>query len=130
MRKQVMVLVDSEEGYAERFKDFVNRKKTSPYQLRAFSDPGLMNAYFQMHRAEVLLISEADYGKEKLKAEVPVRILLSDKCHGRSGEELPTIWKYQPVSAILKGTILFLLSAALQIMYEPSRHLSADVSAG
>ena len=102
MRKQVMVLVDSEEGYAERFKDFVNRKKTSPYQLRAFSDPGLMNAYFQMHRAEVLLISEADYGKEKLKAEVPVRILLSDKCHGRSGEELPTIWKYQPVSAILK----------------------------
>ncbi len=102
MRKQVMVLVDSEEGYAERFKEYVNRTKTAPYQLRAFSDPGLMNVYFETHRAEVLLISEADYGKEKLKAEVPVRILLSDRSGVRGGDELPTIRKYQPVSAILK----------------------------
>ncbi|MDO5702167.1 MAG: hypothetical protein Q4G47_02285 [Lachnospiraceae bacterium] len=99
MRKQVLALMDSEENYALRFMDHVNRKKTSPFEVHAFTDREKLCAYSKTHRIEILLISEHDM-EEAMQVRAGRTVVLTDGTD--SGGLYPNICKYQASSAVMQ----------------------------
>ena len=100
MRKNILVILDSEPGYAVRFMEFVNRRRFSPFDVHAFTGEEPLRLYMAEHRVEVLLIAGKDYessGKEWPAASV---ILLGDeKC---PGGEPPSVSKYQSAVDVMR----------------------------
>ncbi len=100
MRKQIMALMDSEEPYAVRFMEHMNRKKAAPFVVQAFTDGEKLREYADTHRIEVLLIAERDLETVGVCRAGQV-IVLADRNTG-SGSSYPAVSKYQASSAIMR----------------------------
>lgn len=99
MRKQILALMDSEEFYAVRFMEHVNRKKTTPFEVHAFTDKEKLQEYVTSHRVEILLISEHDL-EEGCTYPAGQIVVLSE----RSDQNglYPNVCKYQASSAVMR----------------------------
>ncbi len=124
MRRSVMAIVDREESYAAGFMDYVNRRNSIPFEVRAFSDADRLKECLERRSVEILLISER-CAPERI-GDWPIRqiVLLTetkdepttggeddgDGLTEESGETffreagpaLPRICKYQAVSEIVR----------------------------
>ena len=122
MKRQVIALMDSDESYAVRFMDYVNHRKNTPFEVRAFTDYGQMKQWISEHYAEILLISEDDFRKEDReiagRAGVTVRLTGGP---GGSGDQEPCICKYQAASAVLKEAA---------VIFSAGAHAEPEGSAG
>ena len=99
MRKQILALMDSEESYAIHFMEHVNRKKTTPFEVHAFTDKAKLMEYAATHRIEILLISEHDL-EENCRIPAGQIIVLTDGAD--SGGLYPNVCKYQASSAVMR----------------------------
>ena len=99
MRKQVLALMDSEETYAIRFMEHINRKKITPFEVHAFTDPEKLREYTGTHHVEILLISEHDL-EEGCVYPVSQVIVLTD--HSGQTGLYPNVFKYQASSQVMR----------------------------
>lgn len=102
MRKQILALMDSEEPYAIRFMEHVNRKKTTPFEVHAFTNREKLNDYVHSHHVEILLISEHDL-EESCQYPATQVIILTD--HSEGNALYPNVCKYQASSQVMKQVI-------------------------
>lgn len=99
MRRQVMALLDSEEGYAVRFMEYVNRQKKTSFEVRAFTEPDGLHAFLLRARAEIVLVAEEDFRGEMTGWTDGCVLLLS----GRSTDlSAGIIFKYRAVPDVMK----------------------------
>lgn len=108
MRKQEMVLMDSDGDYALRFMNYVNRRKSTPFRVSAFTDWEELLQYVGKHHVEVLLISEGDASAHKedmdgIHAAGKVILLTEDAAEG-FGQ--PAVWRYQACSGIMNEVMV------------------------
>ena len=131
MKRQVIALMDSDESYAVRFMDYVNHRKNTPFEVRAFTDYGQMKQWISEHYAEILLISEDDFRKEDReiagRAGVTVRLTGGP---GGSGDQEPCICKYQAASAVLKEAAVQEVTNREEIAEETSPDGDKDAASG
>ena len=99
MKKHVLALMDSEEPYAVRFMEHINRRKASPFEVHAFTDRDKLKAYARTHRIEMLLISEHDLSEQDQVA-ADRTVVLTDGAG--SCDLYPNICKYQAASAVMR----------------------------
>ena len=99
MRRQILAVMDSEESYAIRFMEHVNRKKTTPFEVHAFTDKEKLREYAANHRVEILLISEHDL-EEGCSYPAGQIVVLSDRSD--QGGLYPNVCKYQASSAVMR----------------------------
>ena len=99
MRKQILALMDSEESYAVHFMEHVNRKKTTPFEVHAFTEMEKLQEYAGTHRIEILLISEHDL-QENNPVPAAQTVVLTEGAD--SGGLYPNVCKYQASSAIMR----------------------------
>ena len=99
MRKQILALMDSEESYAIRFMEHINRKKTTPFEVHAFTDKEKLQEYVASHRVEILLISEHDL-EEGCSYPASQIVVLSDRSDHNG--LYPNVCKYQASSAVMR----------------------------
>ena len=100
MRKHVLALMDSEANYAVHFMEHVNRKRTSPFEVHAFTDREKLCEYSNNHRIEILLISEHDMEEGASRVRAGQTIVLTD---GNDSYGLyPNVCKYQASSAVMR----------------------------
>ena len=102
MRKQILALMDSEEPYAIRFMEHVNRKKTTPFEVHAFTSRERLEEYVSSHHVEILLISEHDL-EETFEYPASQVIILTD--HSEGNALYPNVCKYQASSQVMKQVI-------------------------
>lgn len=99
MRKMVLALMDSEESYAVRFMEHMNRKKTMPFEVHAFTDKEKLLEYVTAHHVEILLISEHDL-EEGCEYPAGQIIVLTDRSSGNG--LFPNVCKYQSSSQVMR----------------------------
>ena len=104
MRKQVVALMDSEESYTVRFMDYVNRKKSAPFEVRAFTRKEQLKQFLEDHYVELLLISERDAGEETENLPAGMTVLLTTDASG-SHAGRPAVNKYQSVSEVMREIV-------------------------
>ena len=104
MRKQVVALMDSEESYTIRFMDYVNRKKSAPFEVRAFTRKEQLRQFLEDHYVELLLIAESDADEETESLPVGMTVYLTTDVSGRCAGR-PAVNKYRAVSEVLREIV-------------------------
>ena len=99
MKRQVLALLDSEEGYAVSFMEYVNRQNRAPFEVRAFTEEGQLREYLLRGRAEILLIADRDFRGEMTDWSSACVIRLTEE--NRAGDGM-CVFKYQAAPDVLR----------------------------
>lgn len=101
MKKNILAVCDTENGYACRFAEYVNRKKGLPFEAEAFTDTEKLKIYTEEHALEILMVAEADLDPSIEKLPAKKLLLLSEERKKEQGK-YRSIYKYQSVEGIVK----------------------------
>lgn len=102
----ILAVCDSEEAYASKLVEYINRKESFPFQARFFSNIEKVKEFCQRQEIEVLLLSEKWYPADLDIRKVDKVFILqqSPEFEGKEG----AVWKYQSCEALLKELLLLL----------------------
>jgi len=109
MQLPVLAVCDREEIYVYRMLEFLNFKKTFPFQMQAFTSALSLKEFVKKKRIEVLLVSEGLF-EPYMEKYANYTILLSEKGnlqHDKTEkiEAMESIYKYQSVDMIMKQVL-------------------------
>lgn len=105
MKEPVLAICDSEQEYAYHLMEYLCRKEGFPYEVQVFTDPENLELYVQQAAVDMLVVAETDY-RVQMEQWDTGQVLILEEGHGglgtRAEDGVPSIGKYQPVSAIVK----------------------------
>ena len=78
MRKRIFAVCDLEESYACSLTDYLNEKKSTPFEVQAFTNVESLQAFAREHEIEILLISTRAMCNEIRELPVARTIILSE----------------------------------------------------
>ena len=82
MGANIMAIYDLDGIYAERFMEYINRSKSIPFQVRAFSKEESFLEYAREEEIEILLVSERAVTEEIRRLPITHIIVLSEETYG------------------------------------------------
>ncbi len=105
MKKSIFAVCDLDASYACSLMDYLNGKKTTPFEVQAFTNVESLRAYAQENAIEVLLISTRAMCDEI--RDLPIRrvIILSEGEPLQDLEEYPFVYKYQSSDQLLSEVL-------------------------
>lgn len=95
MKKSIFAVCDLDASYACNLMDYLNEKKTTPFEVQAFTNVESLQAYAKEHEIEILLISTRAMCNEIRDLPVNRTIILSEGEKLTDLEEYPFVYKYQ-----------------------------------
>lgn len=101
MSKSIFAVCDLEASYACNLTDYLNAKKTAPFEVQAFTNVESLQAFAQKHEIEILLISTRAMCNEIRDLCVNRTIILSEGEMLQDLEEYPFVYKYQSSDQLL-----------------------------
>lgn len=103
-----MAIYDLDGIYAERFMEYINRSKSIPFQVRAFSEEESFLAYAKEEEIEILLVSEKAVTEEIRRLPISHIIVLSEETYGiKEKVNEKTIYKYQSSHQIVREVMCY-----------------------
>lgn len=101
MKKDIFAVCDLEESYAFNLMDYLNGKKSTPFEIQAFTNIESLKNFTVDNEIEILLISTRAMCDEV--RELPIRriIMLSEGESLQALNEYPFVYKYQSSDQIL-----------------------------
>lgn len=78
MKKQIFAVCDTEAEYARNFMDYLNRKKSIPFEVQAFTSAESLIAFAGKNHVEVLLISAEAMCREIRELDIGKVIILTE----------------------------------------------------
>lgn len=95
MKKSIFAVCDLDASYACNLRDYLNEKRTTPFEVQAFTNVESLQAFARDHEIEILLISTRAMCNE-IK-ELPIRrtIMLSEGEKLPGLDEYPFVYKFQ-----------------------------------
>ncbi|MEE8826663.1 MAG: hypothetical protein SOH48_04805 [Eubacteriales bacterium] len=100
MRKKILALYDPEKGYAVRFMETVNRRRSEPFEVRAFTREEELRHYLSENAADVVLLSGMD-GQLDCAGSAVV-IALTERPPAAGDGETTAVCRYQSSTDIMK----------------------------
>lgn len=101
MRKRILALYDPEKGYAVRFMETVNRRKSEPFEVRAFTKEEELRHFLSENSADVVLLSGAD-GQIDCAGSAVV-IALTERMPAAEDGEASSVCRYQSSTDIMRA---------------------------
>ncbi len=101
-RRHIFAVCDVEVDYAYNFMEYLNRKKSLPFEVQAFTGPEVLCAFARENPIEILLISDKAMTEEVRKLEVGKLIILSEGVHSPDLDQYPSVYKYQASDAVVR----------------------------
>lgn len=102
MKKSIFAVCDLEASYACNLTDYLNKKRTTPFEVQAFTNVESLQAFAKEHAIEILLISTRAMCNEIRDLPVNRTIILSEGEPLQDYlEEYPFVYKYQSSDMIL-----------------------------
>ena len=101
MKKSIFAVCDLEASYACSLMDYLNEKKSTPFEVQAFTNVESLVAYARKHPLEILLISSRAMCNEIRELPVNRIIILSEGEKLGELEEYPFVYKYQSSDALV-----------------------------
>lgn len=101
MKKSIFAVCDLESSYACNLMDYLNEKRTTPFEVQAFTNVESLENFAKTHEIEILLISTRAMCNEIRNLPVRRTIILSEGEPLQDLEEYPFVYKYQSSDQIL-----------------------------
>lgn len=101
MKKSIFAVCDLEASYACNLMDYLNEKRTTPFEVQAFTNVESLQSFAKDHEIEILLISTRAMCNEIRDLPVKRTIILSEGETVQDLEEYPFVYKYQSSDQIL-----------------------------
>lgn len=101
MKKSIFAVCDLEASYACNLTDYLNEKKTTPFEIQAFTSVDSLTKFTADHEIEILLISASAMCDEIRELPVGRIIILSEGEKLRDPDEYPCVYKYQSSDQLL-----------------------------
>lgn len=95
MKKSIFAVCDLEVSYACNLMDYLNEKKTTPFEVQAFTSVEKLQAFAKENEIEILLISTRAMCNEIRELPINRTIILSEGETVQDLEEYPFVYKYQ-----------------------------------
>lgn len=100
--RNIFAVCDLEVSYAYHFMEYLNRKKSLPFEVRVFTSREKLCAFAKDHRIELLLISDAAMCQEVEKQEIGQILILSGGIRDPELDRYPSIYKYQSSAQVVR----------------------------
>lgn len=102
MKRSILAICDLEKTYAYHFMEYMNQKKSIPFEIQAFTSGELAAAYGKEHHIEILLISDKAMCSAIGELDVGQIIILSEGVHEPLLDQYPSVYKYQSSDAVIR----------------------------
>lgn len=101
MKKSIFAVCDLEASYACSLMDYLNEKRTTPFEVQAFTNVESLQSFAKENEIEILLISTRAMCNEIRELPVNRIIILSEGEVLQDLEEYPFVYKYQSSDQLL-----------------------------
>lgn len=101
MKKSIFAVCDLEASYACNLMDYLNEKRTTPFEVQAFTIVSSLESFARENEIEILLISTRAMCNEIRELPIKRTIILSEGEPLQDLEEYPFVYKYQSSDQIL-----------------------------
>ena len=105
MKKKIFAVCDLDASYACSLMDYLNGKKTTPFEVQAFTNIESLQAYARENPIEVLLISIRAMCNEIRDLPIGRIIMLSEGEALPELEEYPSVYKFQSSDQLLSEVL-------------------------
>ena len=105
MKKSIFAVCDLESSYACNLMDYLNEKRTTPFEVQAFTNVESLQEFAKSHEIEILLISTRAMCNEIRELPINRTIILSEGETLQDLEEYPFVYKYQSSDQILSEVL-------------------------
>ena len=102
MKKNILAICDLEEAYVCNFVEYINQKRSIPFELQAFTNTTKLSEFCQDNHIEILLISDKAMIDEVQSYGVGKVIILSEGVYNPSLEKYPSVYKYQSSDTVIR----------------------------
>ena len=102
MQKNILAVCDMEEEYAYNFVEYINQKRSIPFEVQAFTNVERLTEFCGESRVEILLISDKAMTEEVKSLNVGKIIILSEGVYDPSLDQYPSIYKYQSSDSVIR----------------------------
>ena len=100
--RHIFAVCDVEVEYAYNFMEYLNRKRSLPFEVQAFTGPEILCEFAGKHPIEILLISDKAVTEEVRQLKVGKLIILSEGVHNPELDQYPSVSKYQASDDIIR----------------------------
>lgn len=101
MKKSIFAVCDLEASYACNLMDYLNERRTTPFEVQAFTNISSLESFARENEIEILLISTRAMCNEIRELPIKRTIILSEGEPLQDLEEYPFVYKYQSSDQIL-----------------------------
>lgn len=105
MKKSIFAVCDLDASYACSLMDYLNGKRTTPFEVQAFTNVESLQTYARENPIEVLLISTRAMCSEIRDLPINRIIMLSEGETLPELEEYPSVYKYQSSDQLLSEVL-------------------------
>lgn len=102
MKKPIFALCDPEAEYASNFMEYLNRKKSLPFEVRVFTGAESLLAFARENRIELLLIAAEAMCREIRELEAGKIILLTEGSLPPELDSYAGVYKYQSSAQVVR----------------------------
>ena len=119
MKKSIFAVCDLEASYACSLMDYLNEKKSTPFEVQAFTNVESLIAFARKTPLEILLISTRAMCNEIRELPVNRIIILSEGEVLQDLEEYPFVYKYQSSDALVSEVMEYYSAGESQAQIFP-----------
>lgn len=102
MKKAIFAVCDPEREYAHNFMEYLNQKRSHPYEIQAFSSVETLMEYGRTHSIEILLISDKAMCSQIQGLDIGKVMILSEGVHSPQLDQYPSVYKYQSSDNVIR----------------------------
>lgn len=117
MKKSIFAVCDLEASYACNLMDYLNERRTTPFEVQAFTNVDSLQKFTKDHEIEILLISTRAMCQEIRELPINRIIILSEGEKLQDLEEYPCVYKYQSSDSLLSEVMEYYAADHPQVYY-------------
>lgn len=100
--KSILAVCDLEVEYAYNFMEYLNQKKSVPFEVQAFTTVDALSVYAREHPIEILLISSKTMCDAVKELNIKTVMILTEGIHNPKLDQYPSIYKYQSSDNVIR----------------------------
>lgn len=102
MKKSILAICDVEKSYAYHFMEYINQKRSIPFEIQAFTNTGSLLEYASREEVDILLISDKAMCSQVKELSIENIVILSEGVHDPKLDQYPSVYKYQSSDQVIR----------------------------
>ena len=100
--KNILAVCDLEEAYAYNFVEYINQKRSIPFDVQAFTAADKLMKFCEENHIEILLVSDQVMNDTIQNLDIGKIIILSQGIYNPQLDQYPSVYKYQSSDMVIR----------------------------